>query len=201
MVKFFEVKKVKISDIKLDSSNPNEVSDLKMQGLKEAVKNFGFLEPVVIDQDNLMIDGEHRLKILKEMGEKEIPVIKINVKDIDRKIIRQTMNKLRGVHDPRADINDLIQISKEVSLQDMSKYLGVEEKNLSDLLESIDQVPECFLSLMVEEKGNVKKRKFINFKLSDDQALKLIKEMGDFNLNEIALIPISGLLVNNIGKF
>lgn len=200
MVKFFEVKKVKIKDIKLDQTNPNEVSDLKMKGLKETIEKFGFLEPIVINQDNLMVDGEHRFRILKEMGETEIPVIKINVKDIDRRIIRQTMNKLRGAHNPRDDIEDLIRISKEVSLQDMSKYLGLEEKNLGDFLESVNQVPESFLSLMAEEKGKLQKKRFINFKLSDDQAKKLKDEMGDLNLKDIALVPVSGLLVDNIGK-
>ena len=134
------------------------------------------------------------------MGETEIPVIKINVKDIDRRIIRQTMNKLRGAHNPRDDIEDLIRISKEVSLQDMSKYLGLEEKNLGDFLESVNQVPESFLSLMAEEKGKLQKKRFINFKLSDDQAKKLKDEMGDLNLKDIALVPVSGLLVDNIGK-
>ncbi len=200
MVKFFEVIKVKIKDIKLDDTNPNEMSDIKREALRTTIKKFGFLEPVVINKDMMMVDGEHRLQILKEEGETEITAIKINVSDIDKKIIRQTMNKLRGVHNPRDDIEDLIRISKEVSLQDMSKYLGMEEKNLGDFLESVNQVPESFLSLMAEEKNKLQKKHFINFKLSDDQAKKLLEEMGDFILKDIALVPISGLLVDNIGK-
>ncbi len=198
-IKFFEVVKEKIENIKLDSTNPNEMSKIKMQGLTETIKKFGFLEPIVVNKNNVMIDGEHRFKILKEMGEKEIPVIRIDVGKIDHKIIRQTMNKLRGVHNPREDIEDLIRISKEVSVQDMSKYLGLEEKNLGDYLDSVNQVPESYLTLMLEEKSKVKKR-FITFKLTDNQARKLIQDMEGLELKEIALLPVNGILVDNIGK-
>lgn len=198
-IKFFEVVKEKVENIKLDETNPNEMSKIKMQGLKETIRKFGFLEPIIIDQDNVMVDGEHRFKILKDLGEKEIPVIRINAGAIDKKIIRQTMNKLRGVHNPRDDIEDLIRISKEVSVMDMSKYLGLEEKNLGDYLDSVNQVPESYLTLMLEEKSKVKKR-FITFKLTDEQARKLIGEMEGLELKEIALLPVNGILVDNIGK-
>ncbi len=199
-IKFFEVIKEKVENIKLDETNPNEMSKLKMDGLKDTIKRFGFLEPIIIDKDNVMIDGEHRFRVLKEMGETEIPVIRIDVGNIDRMMIRQTMNKLRGVHNPREDIEDLIKISKEISVQDMSKYLGLEEKNLGDYLDSINQVPESYLTLMAEEKGELSGKKFITFKLTDDQAKKLIDEMGDLEMREIALLPVNGILVDNVGR-
>jgi len=199
-IKFFEVKKVKIKDIKLDETNPNEMSKLKREGLKEVINKFGFLEPVIINQDNIMVDGEHRFVILKEQGEKEIPVIQINVKDVDRRMIRQTMNKLRGEHNPREDIEELIRISKDVSLQDMSRYLGLEEKNLGDYLESVNQVPESVLYLMAEEQRKIDKRRFITLKLTDEQAKKILDEMGDLNLKDVAFVPVGGILVDNIGK-
>ncbi len=198
-IKFFEVVKEKVENIKLDQTNPNEMSKIKMHGLKETIRKFGFLEPIIIDQDNVMVDGEHRFRILKDLGEKEIPVIRINASTIDKKIIRQTMNKLRGVHNPREDIEDLIRISKEVSVLDMSKYLGLEEKNLGDYLDSVNQVPESYLTLMLEEKSKIKKR-FITFKLSDEQAKRLIQDMEGLELKEIALLPVNGILVDNIGK-
>ena len=199
-VKFFEVTKEKIENIKLDAFNPNEMSKIQMEGLKEVMNKFGFLEPIIVNKDNMVIDGEHRFNVLKEMGEKEIPVIRLNVNELDRKIIRQTMNKLRGRHNPRDDIEDLLEISKQVSMNDMSKYLGLSEKNLGDYLESVNQVPESFLMLMMEEKNKLNNKKFITLKLTDDQARKLIGDMGDLELKEIALVPVNGILVDNKGR-
>ena len=200
-VKFFNVVKEKIENIKVDPTNPNVVPEIKMEALKEMINKFGFLEPIVVNKDNVIVDGEHRFTILKEQGAKEIPVIKIDVNAVDQKIIRQTMNKLRGSHNPREDIEDLLRISKEVNIQDMSRYLGLEEKNLQDYLSSIDQEPESFLSLRMEEKNKASKWRFITLKLTPEQAQKILEQLKpDESIKDVALIPMDGLVVSHEGK-
>ena len=54
--------------------------------------------------------------------------------------------------------------------------------------------------MIIDEKKNTKRVKFISFKLSDEQAKKLKEEMGNDDLKDIVLIPLSGLLVDNIGR-
>lgn len=48
------------------------------QELKEAIANGAPMSPIIISQDNYVIDGHHRLQIAKELGWKEIPCIRIN---------------------------------------------------------------------------------------------------------------------------
>jgi len=154
-----------------------------------------------VNKDNVIVDGEHRFTILKEQGAKEIPVIKIDVNAVDQKIIRQTMNKLKGAHNPREDIEDLLRISKDVNIQDMSRYLGLEEKNLQDYLSSIDQEPESFLSLRMEEKNKASKWRFITLKLTPEQAQKILEQLKpDESIKDVALIPMDGLVVSHEGK-
>lgn len=198
-IKNFEIEMVDVETIKLDPTNPNEMSKEKMAALRKIMKEKGMLQPILIDQDSTMIDGEHRYVIYKEFGMQKIPCFRMNVTDSERRLLRQTMNKLRGEHNPRDDVDDLIRLSKEIGVKGLSEYLGQEEKQLADYLDSINQVPESYLSMIVDEKKNTKRMVFINFKLTDEQAKKLMEEMGNKSLKDIVLIPLSGLLVDNVG--
>jgi len=198
-IQTYEIEWVDVKDIKLDPTNPNEMDVRKMDALRKIMKEKGMLQPVIIDQDGNMTDGEHRLKIFQEEGMQKIPCYRLTLTDTERRLLRQTMNKIHGEHNPRDDVDDLIRLSKEISVQELSKYLGQEEKQLADYLDSVNQVPESFLSMIIDEKKATKRTRFISFKLTDDQAKKLMEEMGDDTIKEIVLIPVYGMLVDNIG--
>lgn len=200
MIKFYNIEEEDISKIKLDELNPNEMSKIKFEALKKMVEKEGFLQPIIIDKENNIIDGEHRFKALKEMGQKKIQVIRLDVDETRKKILRQTMNKIKGMHNPREDIEELLKISKEMPMRDLSELLGIEEKNLSDYLDSVNQVPESFLRMMLMEKSKVKNVKIIYLKMTDEQAKKILDELGDSDFREIYLKPIGGMLVDNLGK-
>ena len=199
-IKTYDIEMVEIDKIKLDETNPNEVDEQKMEGLRLMMKKKGMLQPIIIDQNNLMCDGEHRFRVFKELQMKKIPCYRLTLTDSERRLLRQTMNKLRGAHNPREDAEDLIRLSKELGLQDLSKYLGQEEKQLADFMESVNQVPESYLAMILEEKQKTKRTKFVSFKLTDYQAKKILDEMGDETIKDIVLIPIHGMLVDNIGR-
>lgn len=198
-IKTYEVEMVSTKEIKLDSTNPNAMDKQKMDALRKIMKEKGMLQPCIIDQDGNMTDGEHRYRIFVEEGMSEIPCYRLNLTDAERRLLRQTMNKVHGEHNPREDIEDLLRLSKELGVQKLSEYLGQEEKQLSDYLESVNQVPESYLSMIVDEKKKTKRIKFISFKLTDEQAKKLLDEMGDDTLRDIVLIPVHGMIVDNIG--
>ena len=201
-IKTYKIEDVEISKIKLDESNPNEMDEFKMKALKKIIQEKGMLQPILINQDNLMIDGEHRYLAAKDVGLKEIQCYRLNVTDAERRLLRQTMNKVRGSHNPVEDAYDLIKLSKEYGVNKLSEYLGQEEKQLADFLESVNQVPESYLSMIVDEKKNTKRIHFISFKLTDDQAQKLLVELEDtkLSLKEVVLIPISGMIFDVLGK-
>lgn len=55
-----------------------------LEPLKESIKRIGLLHPVVINEENVLVAGGRRLKALKELGHEDIPVTKINLKDVIR---------------------------------------------------------------------------------------------------------------------
>lgn len=81
--------------------------------LKNSVEHFGYVEPVIVNKRNMTVVGGHqRLKVLKDLGYKEIEVVYVDLSDIDEKALNIALNKISGDWD--ADkLEDLL---REISL-------------------------------------------------------------------------------------
>ena len=69
-----------IKEIKFNNTNPRTISDSKLEQLKKSIKEFPKmleLRPLVIDEDNIVLGGNMRLKACRELGITDIPVKKI----------------------------------------------------------------------------------------------------------------------------
>ncbi len=67
---------MKVTDIKSNPNNPRIIKDEKFEKLKKSIKEFPkmmALRPMVINQDNIVLGGNMRLKALKELGYTELP--------------------------------------------------------------------------------------------------------------------------------
>jgi ParB-like chromosome segregation protein Spo0J len=115
---------VSLDKIKLDPTNPNVMSDEQMEGLRESMRRFGYLEPVIVDQDYLVADGEHRLTVYREFGRQDVPCYVLDLKDEERRLLRQTMNKLRGSHDIQRDAAELKVLFDGDRLDDLAKLVA-----------------------------------------------------------------------------
>lgn len=126
---------VEINRLIEDPSNPNVMTNEQLNAVKENIANFGFIVPIVINDNYEVADGEHRLKIAKEMGITTVPCIKSSRlnDDIARRIARQALNKVRGEHEIDKDVKEIemiinshykgaAQILQKVSLIGRSQY-------------------------------------------------------------------------------
>lgn len=67
---------MKLNKIKENKKNPRKINKEKLEKLKKSIKNFSKmleLRPIIIDENNIILGGNMRLKALKELGYKEIP--------------------------------------------------------------------------------------------------------------------------------
>lgn len=65
-----------LKDIKPNPNNPRIIKDEKFEKLKKSVQEFPkmmALRPMVLDENNIVLGGNMRLKALKELGYKEVP--------------------------------------------------------------------------------------------------------------------------------
>ena len=101
---------VDVDALKVDGSNPNVLSPRRFEALKKSIHRFGFVVPIITNRDLLVADGENRLKAAKALGMKQVSVVKLPVDEVDRRLVRQVMNKLRGEHDLFLDAEEYYRI-------------------------------------------------------------------------------------------
>jgi len=63
-----------IFDITPYANNPRINKD-SVDSLVEAITNFGFLVPIILDNNNVIVTGHTRLLAAKKIGLKEVPCI------------------------------------------------------------------------------------------------------------------------------
>jgi ParB-like chromosome segregation protein Spo0J len=74
-----QVNKVKISEVKSNPKNPRLIKDDKFRKLVKSIQEFPQmleLRPIVVDENNIVLGGNMRLKACKEAGLKEVYIVK-----------------------------------------------------------------------------------------------------------------------------
>lgn len=74
-----QVSKVKISEVKINPKNPRLIKDDKFKKLVKSIKDFPQmleLRPIVVDENNIVLGGNMRLKACREAGLKEVYIVK-----------------------------------------------------------------------------------------------------------------------------
>ena len=96
----------------------------QIEQIKASITEFGMNDPIAIWKDNIIIEGHGRLIACKELGFKELPVIRLdNLTDDERKAYTLVHNKLTMNTD--FDI-DLLNEELEIIEIDMTEF-GFEE--------------------------------------------------------------------------
>jgi DNA modification methylase len=81
--------------------NPRKWSNDAIAQLTDSIKSFGLVDPILVngspDRKNVVIGGHFRLKVAKDLGIKEVPVVYIDIPDIEReKELNIRLNKNLG---------------------------------------------------------------------------------------------------------
>ena len=105
--------RVKISDLKFDQDNPNRLSLAQLDRLKASIRRWGDIVPVVTNSELLVADGQQRVTAMKELGMTECSVIRLPVKDVDRRLLRQVLNKLKGKHNRELNSAEYLRIVEQ----------------------------------------------------------------------------------------
>ncbi|MBQ2174259.1 MAG: ParB N-terminal domain-containing protein, partial [Alphaproteobacteria bacterium] len=128
------IEKANINELISPDWNPRQITEEEMEKLKNSIKEFGYIDPLIVNQhNNHIVGGNQRYKALKEMGYDEVDVIFINEPNISKeKAMNLALNKISGDWDQdKLDI-----ILEEIQLSDIDITLTgfdeIEFTNLSD---------------------------------------------------------------------
>lgn len=105
-----EIKKFKIKDLISPDYNPREITPEEMEKLKKSIKEFNYIDPIIVNSyNNHIIGGNQRFEAMKQLGYDEIEVSVVNIPDPNKeKALNLRLNKLSGEWD-NAKLNDVIQ--------------------------------------------------------------------------------------------
>ncbi len=95
---------VPINELRASEYNPRKHSKEQADQLKESIKRFGMVDPVICniapDRKNVIIGGHFRVEVAKEMGMVNVPVVYVQITDLDKeKELNLRLNKNVGEFD------------------------------------------------------------------------------------------------------
>ena len=128
------------STLKVDGKNPNKMSREQHDRLKASIQKFGFIVPVITNKDLLIADGEQRWIIAKELAMPNVLVIRLPIEEVDRRLIRQVLNKLKGTHDREPDAEEfetIIELGRE---EDLKYLLDLSDDKLDGYLKEEESI-------------------------------------------------------------
>lgn len=121
---------IETSLIKTDGENPNSMTKEQREALKNNIKRFGWNMPIITDMNLVVADGEQKLTVAKEMGLGTVPILRKELTVTERKIVRQSMNKLRGTHDIDKDALEFRKILEKEDMASLSSLIGTSDQQI-----------------------------------------------------------------------
>ena len=137
--KNLHIKYVSVSELKASEYNPRKWSKEAETQLQESIKRFGLVDPFIVnsapERKNIVIGGHFRLDMAKKLEIKDVPVVYINIPNIEReKELNIRLNKNTGEFDW-----NLLTDFGEAFLSD----IGFSSEELDNIF-AIEDTPEMF---------------------------------------------------------
>jgi hypothetical protein len=168
-----------LEDIRLlnaDQDNPNRTTMKQQEQIWRSLQKYGWAYPIITNKDGVYADGEQRADVCKQHGEFYAPVLRLPVSDVDRRMLRQILNKLRGKHNKEMDNAEYVRILQQGEKDDLKALLeSIGERLPKDLDEREPSlsIPETY-ELIVECKDEAdQKTKFEKLK-SEGYKLRIL---------------------------
>lgn len=135
-----KVEKIEINKVIPYKSNAKIHTAKQIEQIKESIKQFGNNDPIAIDENNIIIEGNGRYLALKELGVKEIEVIRLlHLKEEEKKAYILIHNKL--TMNTEFDLEILEKELSEIENIDMSTF----NLEAQEIIEGLGVTDEDFI--------------------------------------------------------
>jgi len=163
--------------LRSDENNPNKMTVNQRNQVWRSLQKYGWTYPIITNKDGVYADGEQRAEVCKEHDEFFAPVLRLPVSDVDRRMLRQILNKLKGKHSKELDGAEYMRII-EAGEKDCLKALleSVGEKLPKDLdreLEGSNIIPGSW-ELIVECKDEAEQQCFYSKLKSEGYTVRVL---------------------------
>ena len=172
---------LKLDKLSAYETNSRTHSDDQIDQIAASITEFGFTNPILIDENNVIIAGHGRLEAAKQLKLDEAPCLRLShLSEAQKKAYVIADNKLAL----NAGWDELLLRNEVLDLQDLSydlKLLGFSEEELNAMLAGIaeEEMPDL-------ASGDREPFQQMTFVLHDEQAeqvkeaLEAAKDIGPF---------------------
>lgn len=92
-MKNIKVKYVNPNTLNPAAYNPRDISEHAFEGLKESIKKFGFVDPVIVNTSTgNLVGGHQRTKAAIALGLESIPMVEVELSPAEEKALNVTLN-------------------------------------------------------------------------------------------------------------
>jgi ParB-like chromosome segregation protein Spo0J len=142
---------MKINELKSNPNNPRLIKDHKFKQLVKSIQDFPQmleLRPIVIDENNMVLGGNMRLKACLEAGLTDVPVIHANnLTEAQKKEFIIKDNISFGEHDWDSLANEWNIIELDEWGLDIPAFANNDIEQLKDNAKSGKTCPNCGVTL------------------------------------------------------
>ena len=141
----------KLADIVPYANNTKKHDETQIKNVAESIKKYGWVQPIVIDNDGTIVIGHCRALAAERLGIEEVPCVVVS------DLTEEEINALRIVdnktNESPWDFDLLSAELPEIDLSDFEFDFGIEdEKEKTEIVE--DETPEVEFSEILGEENN-----------------------------------------------
>lgn len=126
-----------------DPMNPNRVGGKLMAALRRDIEERGFVQPVVVRPVKggryVIVDGEHRWRVLSEQGAKAVPCVIDDASEDEARMRMLALNRLRGSFNPVELARTLRDLAGQMSESELIERLGMDEEEFDTAIAELDE--------------------------------------------------------------
>ena len=144
VLKRLQVEYVPIDTLKANEYNPNRQSDHDFELLLKSMKEDGFTQPILCNNDMTIVDGEHRWRVANVLGFTELPVVRVDMSEEQMRISTLRHNRARGSEDISLTAEILRDLQELGAIEWAQDSLMLDDTELNRLIDDIP-APEAYM--------------------------------------------------------
>jgi hypothetical protein len=94
-----DVEQASIHALTPDVRNPRRISEHDAAALRRSLREFGAVEPAVVNADGTIIGGHQRVEAARDLGWQEFPVLRVDLDDTRARLLNLALNRIHGEWD------------------------------------------------------------------------------------------------------
>jgi DNA modification methylase len=92
-----QIRYVDPASLNLNEQNPRLMPPEEMAALKRSLAKWGFVDPIIVRRENgEVIGGHQRIAAAVELGIETVPVVEVDVSEIDALLLNVALNRIAG---------------------------------------------------------------------------------------------------------